>query len=122
LVEQRCDGLVRSGIAIFARLPAENEVGGHTVAAGLERRLRRLFADRLTSPDSEQRFAATLRLRLDALDPAVRGEAIASDDAVANHVSWPRWIDAHRAILRDLEPPLGLPGNVKTLSIQLTDA
>jgi len=122
LVEHRCDGLVRSGIAIFTRLPEPGDAGGNSVAAGLERRLRRLFADRLAHAGGEQVFTAALHARLDAMDPAVRTETIASADVAAAHVSWAAWIDTHRAILHDLEQPLGMPGRFVSLSTTIEEA
>jgi hypothetical protein len=122
LVERRSDDEVRLGTigaTRFGEITPNIRPGDDLVSAGLERRLRLLFADRLEDPRNEVFFSGVVQRAVGNLSDAVRAERIARDDAIGAGVTWPAWIPAHREILDTLRPQLGLPGVVRGHAIRM---
>lgn len=117
-VERNCDDFVRENLALLTRLAGGDGDAPRPIARGLELRLQRMFHERLRDDVAKQKLlAAAATKHVSSLSAEVKAETIAPGDKDANHVSWPAWIAAERAILDEVRESIGLPGDVITRSI-----
>jgi hypothetical protein len=119
LVEMRCDEIVQKGICSFAGLRA-GEVGqSQTVANCMEERLRYMYEDRLATAEAQKHFSEVVASHITVIPWEERSKTIVYGDYRAAHVGWPRWIEADRAIIKQLKsrfgPPGAMQGNVTVL-------
>ncbi|MCB9576675.1 MAG: hypothetical protein H6717_06565 [Polyangiaceae bacterium] len=125
LVERRCDDVVRSGLLNLARFDDAEPIiapGDTSIGRGLERRLHRLFWSRVQDAEGRRVLDDALAAATATLRPETRDQRVTRDDALGNTVDWPTWLRCHRSVLNAVANPLGLPGELRTISFTIEPA
>jgi hypothetical protein len=106
-VERNCDHSVAEQLGRLARL---NSLGDHRLSSAVFAHLVTLFAGKVRSSDSADRFVDLL---IPTIDPAP-GDALPSGSLPTDVPArgWPFWIDLYRRCLDTLRAQFGSPGHV----------
>lgn len=117
--------MVRSGLLNLARFDDAEPIiapGDTSIGRGLERRLHRLFWSRVQDAEGRRVLDDALAAATATLRPETRDQRVTRDDALGNTVDWPTWLRCHRSVLNAVANPLGLPGELRTISFTIEPA
>jgi hypothetical protein len=108
LVEFRCDDFI---IQCIVNDAVHNYAGGHAIEAALRNCLERRFHLRIKDSTHRQAFERIFQHRLNEVPVTLRKSFIRAETEKLN-IDWSVWLQTYRRALSDLEPEMGLPGDI----------